>query len=712
MKAFQAQNFMAFVAIMLFLALALNAIALEVNWVVHSDLTPKDDYAEGVCEYGDYIYVVGSDFSPGHLQIRVEKRAKADGSLVEVFTYDPTDWNMLYSCLVVGGKIYAVGRDSPRYDEWLIIVLDSNLKLIQQATSDPSEEGDDEATDIASDGNYLYIVGYVRKGLWRVEKRRISDLKLVKVRSVDLTPGLDSSAGVGVNPATEQVWVVGKRGTCPNCSWRVEILDRDLNLIKAVEFGIGEARTVSFDEQGNAYVAGDGGIVKFDKHGNVLAKNMGVGGSGNRAIYARGYVYLYANTHIEGLTKQTVFVLDKSLRLVERAVLSERDTNMYIGLGSIASDVENLYLVGFSETLRDPEWNITYLGWNIYSVRLKRPMPPVVKLSPAKMAWMNLAEMGVDSDGDGLREVVFSIDVPSSHNNAEILVVVECIGSFEVSASLRSPTGDPIRGEEHGWGWAFKLSSARPGVYELNVEEESRNHAEELRVYTISYRIEDGIIAVPGPDNLGAPAMRECRDWYSIIDENGYSPALLKVEPQTVEVDPGEVFGVEVRYRVHELSYARGTRLQLFLVYSWSPKWPPETGHYYVLFDGVPPRWPGTTDAKIVELKAPNESGIYYIWFCVGRHRGMEQAIQQVVEQPTLPAHVRVVVRKATQIITSSSIKPSEAPVETVQSTSPTSPAGTQNGVNVAITLLVLLLVVIALMALRRKKYRGLRSIE
>jgi hypothetical protein len=58
---------------------------------------------------------------------------------------------------------------------------------------------------------------------------------------------------VGVNPITKQVWVAGGDDE----GFRVEILDLELNPLKTIRNkSLGNAYSIDFDRDGNAYIGG------------------------------------------------------------------------------------------------------------------------------------------------------------------------------------------------------------------------------------------------------------------------------------------------------------------------------------------------------------------------------------------------------------------------------------------------------------------------
>jgi len=138
---------------------------------------------------------------------------------------------------------------------------------------------------------------------------------------------------------------------------------------------------------------------------------------------------------------------------------------------------------------------------------------------------------------------------------------------------------------------------------------------------------------------------------YAILGDNRfYTEAKLlslDIDPEPGDqsetwVLPGQSVEVEITCQIWE---PRGPSIinQLFIIYSWSPTWPPPVGYYLPLYIGQP-GIEGLTLAESFTLTAPDSSGEYYLWFCAAEQYNMEDAINTFAELPTLPAHARIVV--------------------------------------------------------------------
>ena len=117
-------------------------------------------------------------------------------------------------------------------------------------------------------------------------------------------------------------------------------------------------------------------------------------------------------------------------------------------------------------------------------------------------------------------------------------------------------------------------------------------------------------------------------------------------DQQVVYASPGETISVRAQYQVWTPPEIGTPAViwQLFFIYSW-PDWPPPSGYYAPLYDGIPGRYPGVTQTKTFQVTVPSTPGTYYLWFCMSQHYSMEQAIAAFTTPLTLPAHAKIVVQ-------------------------------------------------------------------
>jgi hypothetical protein len=353
-----------------------NIRTLKINWKVYGEQTTSTNIAFSVCEAGDYIYVVGIQ----KFNAKIEMRHKSNGSLVKAWTSE--DGRMLSDCIIINNKLYAVDK------RWDILVFDSNLNLITYKSKfllqgEPLVYGGATAFQVYAD--HMYIAGLVftvniteenviTQYEWRIEKRKIEDLTLVKEYIADPTIRNSTPVAIGVNPATKHLWVISSEYDY----FTIVMLDLDLNPIKVVrkDKNVGFAFALSFDEEGNAYIIGDKFIAKYDKYGNevILEKTPH---TPVKLLYIKGYLYMVFLEEIgrkdallpfDKYVWPVLYVYDKNLNQVERLVLDSDESRIQIlFIGQMSFDGKNLYLVGnrYEELFENK--------WVIYSVSISIP---------------------------------------------------------------------------------------------------------------------------------------------------------------------------------------------------------------------------------------------------------------------------------------------------------------------------------------------------
>jgi hypothetical protein len=346
------------VGLLIVLILLLNHISIteaqsptvKVNWVIHSNPTKYDEFAYSVCEAGDYIYIVGDQND----NARIEMRFKSNGSLVKAWSSE--DFYILTDCIIVNGKLYVVSGN------WDILVFDLNLNLLKFKLG----RIDRLAKSINYFNNYLYIAGWEvvdgggmweipQDRGWRVEKREIENLTSVKEYTINPTlVSWDLVFTAGINPVTEQVWVVGyeRKG------FRVEILDLDLNPLKVFGSDMwSEGYNIDFDEDGNAYICGWTFAAKYDKDGNeVVVRRMFY--HNYKLKYVNGLIYVGAQ-ELGSSDKHILFIYDKNLTQLNMITLGHYWFSKAGFIhGKVAFDGKNLYMIGYDKRPGDYEWTI------------------------------------------------------------------------------------------------------------------------------------------------------------------------------------------------------------------------------------------------------------------------------------------------------------------------------------------------------------------
>jgi len=331
-------------------------------WHIRSNPSDWDDVAYAVCESGDYLYVVGAQDTNNGGYLRVEVRSKFDGSLVRAWGADNlTFYAYSADCAIAGGLLYVA------YGRWSVAVFDLGLNLLNRVVEPEYVPG--EVNSVAISNGYLYLAGYefVEGGYsrWRVEKWSVDGANLVRVKVYvsDPSPLSDEAMQVAVNPVTGYLWVVGHEA---DYRFRVEILDQDLNLVKAVSNrSRWLAYAVGFDEYGYAYISGGGFIAKYDPYGNeVVVREFSYYWWAPKLLYVGGRVYVGANALCGNTSTSALYIFDRNLEQLGRLCLSGALERW----GKAASDGRCVYLAGWGS-----------LSWVILSV--------VVNTSGAVVVW-------------------------------------------------------------------------------------------------------------------------------------------------------------------------------------------------------------------------------------------------------------------------------------------------------------------------------------
>jgi hypothetical protein len=314
-----------------------QSLTIKVTWRVYSDPSENLDYVFGVCEAGDYIYIVGDQND----NARIEMRFKSNGSLVKV--WNPRGFYTLFDCVIVNNKLYVVGR------YWSIFVLDLELNLL----ASKHRYLDGPAYSVIFYDEHIYIAGWEIKendDRWVVGKWRADNLTLVKEYTSNPS-SVDQAYALNINPITKQLWIAGVELIG---KFRVEILDLDLNPRKIIskEDRVISAYSLDFDEDGYAYIGGYKIIAKYDKDGNeVVTKKVPYIAS--KLLYSKGYIFIAAVEKIGKYMRHVLYIYDKNLNQVERTVLSQDiDDDAKFIVGKMALANENLYIAGI------PEWTI------------------------------------------------------------------------------------------------------------------------------------------------------------------------------------------------------------------------------------------------------------------------------------------------------------------------------------------------------------------
>ncbi len=121
----------------------------------------------------------------------------------------------------------------------------------------------------------------------------------------------------------------------------------------------------------------------------------------------------------------------------------------------------------------------------------------------------------------------------------------------------------------------------------------------------------------------------------------GQNTVLLSASSQTIFADPGSEVTITISYRIYAPTNPSEID-QLFFIASWTPTWPPPSGCYYPIYNGIPGTSP-VIGSKTFNVTVPASSGIYYLWFCSCAHYSMGQAVGTYTNALTTPGHIKIV---------------------------------------------------------------------
>lgn len=382
--------------------------SIDVEMVRRLKILPGDDKPYCVAERDRFIYVAGIGDN-GDVAY-VFKMDKDRGYIQKV-------WNMgrkgcpieLHDCGFIGDKLYVIGIDcqDSRDTSWMFLVFNENLTLLLDVRENPTPK-EDWVHAFTSDGEYIYAVGAVNGTggyktvmvwQWRVEKRRLWDLRLVSsYTSREIYGGRPFD--IEINPITNHLWIVGtnRKPYDKIFMWSIMILDKDLKPVKEytlLEELQGQALTICFDKHGYAYIGGDDAVIKMDIDGNIVDIRRYTNMTFSKSLCIDDFIFMVGDVLKQNRTRHQIAVLmDTNLNILSIKDLHDptNATSSYFDIGSLAFDGRYIYVAGHEEVIRLEN----RFGWVIYKLSLKRDgeiitstpktISPVVPLNASQFA--------------------------------------------------------------------------------------------------------------------------------------------------------------------------------------------------------------------------------------------------------------------------------------------------------------------------------------
>jgi hypothetical protein len=217
--------------------------AFDTDGIVVSNPSVGIDRFDDVAIDSNYIYTAGYDHSHVNSQMRIEKRNITTGALVTAFDTDgivesdrTRGEDVATAIAIDSNYIYIAGYDeSPGNIQWriekrnittgaLIAAFDTDGVVV----SNPSA-GDDIVTSTAIDSDYIYIAGYDESPgniQWRIEKRDITTGALVTAFDTDgIVESNPSSSYDYANDMvidSSSIYIVGRDNAAGDSEWRIE----------------------------------------------------------------------------------------------------------------------------------------------------------------------------------------------------------------------------------------------------------------------------------------------------------------------------------------------------------------------------------------------------------------------------------------------------------------------------------------------------------
>ncbi len=135
---------------------------------------------------------------------------------------------------------------------------------------------------------------------------------------------------------------------------------------------------------------------------------------------------------------------------------------------------------------------------------------------------------------------------------------------------------------------------------------------------------------------------------------------------RTTTLDAGRTLTIRYRIVINPAKLPPGSHIVLMVVPSWTPSYPPPSGYYKVIYDGVPQQ--EVTLEGSVLLRTPGESGTFKIWIVYGGvgdvSRFLEVWAQTSPSEPGCRPHAEVTLRAVARVrVADMSVNPREVEV-------------------------------------------------
>ena len=132
--------------------------------------------------------------------------------------------------------------------------------------------------------------------------------------------------------------------------------------------------SISFDDEGDAIIAGSEGIVKINEHGNIVASKTNDYQEYYKVLYSGGHIFAVGREYEKlpflelpiRLWLWYIYVYNKDLNLMSKVALGKGE--IMFSIGRLSSDGNNIYIAGSINNSKEP----FDMEWVIYSINIKR----------------------------------------------------------------------------------------------------------------------------------------------------------------------------------------------------------------------------------------------------------------------------------------------------------------------------------------------------
>jgi len=334
---------------------AQDEVEVRIRWTRYIDLTDGEDFAYGVCVFGDNVAVVGQAELKNPFVVLLRK---SDGVVVK--RWIGSERGAFYNCISIGGKLYVVGYTMVGVESYgVIYVFDVNLNVLAKVRS---ESPSGYHSLVYSDGT-LYLGGWTyedvdgdsrREVVWLVEKR-VLDTSISLVNSTKIYGWWREGRifDIGVEPSTGRIWAVGYYHDYRYHSLIV-VFDGNLRVLWTTDYPegwdyFGWLYGIVFDGKRYVYVLGEYGVAKFGIDGKLEGIDRSGEGVRYKIAYDKNYLYIFAEDRIGGYVRHMLYVRDGTFKVY---VLSENvNAASYFHFGRPALEGNNIYVAGIDYAL-------------------------------------------------------------------------------------------------------------------------------------------------------------------------------------------------------------------------------------------------------------------------------------------------------------------------------------------------------------------------